>query len=253
MIKRSALYIGQVMHARYFPMHYRFNYKVFSLLLDLDELESVAKTPLLSFNRFNLFSIYTKDHGARNSTNWRAWINPLLEEQGLSNGNYRIQLSCFPRILGYSFNPLSLWFCHDENEQLIAVICEVSNTFGEYHHYVLHNHNQPLELPVKANKNKIFHVSPFINMQQQYRFSIDKPDDKLRIVINEFEDDELMLVAVQSGKRHPIKTSSLLRSFFMIPLMTFKIMLMIHWQALKIWVKGGKFHRKPKSPIEQVS
>jgi len=248
-----SLFKCDVMHRRYFPQQYRFNYKVFSFLLDIDHYQNTKSSPLISFNRWNIFSIFNKDHGARDGSEWRLWIESILEKQQLSNAKHNIKLLCFPRILGYAFNPLSLWYCYGKDGLLYAVICEVSNTFGEHHHYVLHNNNSPYNEKVKANKTKNFHVSPFINMNAEYTFTISKPNDDLSIVINEYQNDKLMLSATQHGTKHQIDTPHLLGIFCRIPLMTFKIMWMIHWQALKIWLRGGKYHKKPQAPTEDFS
>ena len=247
------LYHCEVMHRRNFPQNYRFDYKVFSFLLDIDTFKDENPSSILSFNRFNFFSIYTKDHGPRDGSQWRPWIDAILDEQNLSNAKHQIKLLCFPRILGYAFNPLSLWYCFGEDKQLYAVICEVRNTFGEHHHYLLHSNNQPYKNKVKASKKKNFHVSPFINMNAKYHFTIAPPEEELLIVINEYQNDELMLTASQLGKRHEIDTPHLFGLFFRLPFMTMKIMLMIHWQALKIWLRGGVYHKKPKAPEEDFS
>ncbi|MEB8431572.1 DUF1365 domain-containing protein [Cocleimonas sp. KMM 6892] len=248
-----SLYECDVMHRRHFPQNYRFNYKVFSFLIDIDEVKQSKVNPLFSFNRFNLYSVYTKDHGARDGSGWRAWIDTVLDERNLSKAKHQVKLLCFPRILGYAFNPLSLWYCFGEDGQLYAVVCEVSNTFGEHHHYVLHNDNQPYKGRVKAHKKKHFHVSPFISMDAEYRFTIGTPKDELMIVINEYQDNELMLTATQMGEQQEITTPHLLGQFFRLPLMTFKIMWLIHWQALKIWMRGGVYHKKPEAPKEDFS
>jgi len=246
-------YTCDVMHRRHFPQQYRFDYKVFSLLLDIDKYQDDKSSSLLSFNTFNMFSVYTKDHGPRDGSDWRAWIESILDRQQLIKAKHRIQLLCFPRILGYAFNPLSLWYCYGNDNKLYAIVCEVSNTFGEHHHYVLHNNNQPYDGKVLAKKSKHFHVSPFINMQAEYQFNIDAPDNDLRIVINEYQNNDLMLTATQRGKRQKIDTPHLLGLFFRLPLMTFKIMWMIHWQALKIWLRGGVYHKKPAAPKEDFT
>lgn len=242
-----ALYQSTVMHQRYFPQRYRFHYQVFSFLIDIDQVKTKLPTALISYNRFNLFSLYQKDHGARDGTDWRVWANKKLAQQGLSRAQHKIQLLCFPRILGYAFNPLSLWYCYGEDEQLYAIIAEVRNTFGEHHHYVLHNNNQPYQDKVRANQDKCFHVSPFISMDAEYRFIINAPDDALNIVINEYQQQRLMLTATQTGQQVPLTTLYLLYQFFRLPLMTSKIMLMIHWQAAKIWWRGGTFYKKPSA------
>lgn len=247
------LYTCDVMHRRHFPQSYRFDYRVFSLLLDIDDYQADKSSSILSFNRFNLFSVFTKDHGARDGSQWRSWADEVLDKQQLSNAKLQIKLLCFPRILGYAFNPISLWYCYGEDQKLYAVICEVSNTFGEHHHYVLHNENKPYSHDVKANKKKNFHVSPFINMNADYQFTIDSPDEDLKIIINEYQDNELMLTATQRGKERKIDTPHLLGLFFRIPFMTLKIMWLIHWQALKIWIRGGTYHKKPEAPKEDFS
>lgn len=247
------LYTCDVMHRRHFPQTYRFDYKVFSLLLDVDSFQQTNTTKVLSFNRWNIFSVFTKDHGARDGTAWRPWIDALLDKNKLNKAKHSIKLLCFPRILGYAFNPLSLWYCYGEDNRIYAIVCEVRNTFGEHHHYVLHNNNQPYEAKVKAHKKKNFHVSPFINMNAEYQFTISDPNDSLDIVINEYQDNELMLTATQRGIKKQLDTPHLLGLFCFIPLMTFKIMWMIHWQALKIWIRGGKYHKKPNAPKEEFS
>ena len=248
-----SLYRSTVMHRRYFPQTYKFNYKVFSFLIDIDRVKEKNKPGLISFNRFNLFSIHTKDHGARDGTSWRVWVDSLLDKENLSQAKASIKLLCFPHILGYAFNPISLWYCYGDDHKLYAIICEVSNTFGEHHHYLLHNNGQPYGEEILAQKNKNFHVSPFINMHAEYRFKFDQPDDELKIIINEYQDQNLMLTATQIGKKIPLTNKNLLKQFFSLPLMTMKIMLMIHWQALKIWLRGGQYHKKPSAPKEDYT
>lgn len=240
-----SLYVADVMHRRYFPQTYRFDYRVFSFLVDIDRIEEATKSPVLSHNRFNLFSLYDNDHGSRSGDGWREWIDTLLDKNGLSNAKHTIKLLCFPRVLGYAFNPLSLWYCYGKEGQLYAIVCEVSNTFGEHHHYVLHNDNQPYADKVNAHKKKGFHVSPFIDMEAEYHFILSPPDESLHIVINEYQEQALMLTATQRGQRIPFNTSKLLSLFFRMPLLTLKVMTLIHWQALKIWWRGATFYKKP--------
>lgn len=237
------IYTNEVMHARHFPVKYRFTYKVFSFFIDIDRIDEVAQQHRwFSHNRFNVFSLYDCNHGARTDQDWRGWINDLLDKHQLPAAKHKIYLLCFPRILGYTFNPLSLWFCYDADNQLQAVIGEVSNTVKQHHHYVLHNHNAPVDLPLKAVREKIFYVSPFINMQQHYHFKIHAPDQKLQVIINEYEDNKPMLIASQHGERQAFNQKQLWKCFFRMPLMTVKVITMIHWHALKIWLGGGKYH-----------
>ena len=251
MLAPAAVFPSTVMHSRRFPVAYRFSYRVFSLLVDIDRLDEVGRNPLFSTNRFNLFSLYQRDHGARDGSAWRGWAETLLRDNGIDAAIGNIQLLCFPRILGYGFNPLSLWFCHDTAGNLLAVICEVRNTFGEHHHYLLPvAANAPI---VTGSKQKVFHVSPLMAMDARYEFFIHPPGDTLNILIHEYVGNELMLIASQQGQRQPFTTGVLLRQFALIPFMTLKVMLLIHWQALKIWLKGGKFYRKPAPPTETVT
>jgi hypothetical protein len=242
------------MHRRVFPVRYRFTYRVFSVLLDIDRLDVIARqSPLFSYNRFNLISFHDRDHGPRDGTNLRAWIDGALCEAGLPPAA-RIELLCFPRVLGYVFNPMSVWFCYTPAGEPIAVLCEVHNTFGEAHGYLLSNGNKALSWPVNQSHQKRLHVSPFISMDALYRFRIYEPGERLAVVIRELQRREPMLTAAQTGQAEPFTTQSLLRAIFSIPLMTLKVMAMIHWQALRIWLKGARVHRKPKHPpARQVS
>ena len=244
---------SSVMHSRRFPVRYRFSYRIFSFLVDIDRLEEAARNPLFSFNRFNVFSLYQRDHGARDGSGWRPWVETVLQQQGITVPLGQIRLLCMPRILGYGFNPLSLWFCHARNGDLLAVICEVRNTFGEHHHYLLHEHGAALAPILTGSKQKVFHVSPFVGMQARYEFFIHSPGEKLNILIHEYEGEELMLVASQQGSCQPFSTGVLLRQFLSIPFVSLKVMALIHWQAFNIWLKGARFFRKPAPPIEEIS
>lgn len=249
----SQLYFGQVMHQRMMPMHYRFNYRVFGLMIDIDTIEQQAKSlRWLSINQFNLLSVYYKDSGARNEKPWRLWVQELLNKAHIHDIG-RIRLLCFPRVLGYTFNPLSLWFCENSAGQLIAIISEVSNTFGQHYHYVHHNSGQELIWPIHCDVDKRFHVSPFIDMNQRYHFTFDQSAQTLRILINEYQDQQLHFVASQTAELTTLNNRTLLRAFFMVPLMSFKIMTMIHWHALKIWLKGGQFHHATQQKNTEVN
>jgi DUF1365 family protein len=248
----SLLYFGNVMHHRMMPMRYRFNYKVFGLLLDIDSIEKEAQAMTwFSYNHFNLLSVKTKDHGACDQSSWRSWVLNILADSGLNNIG-RVQLLCFPRVLGYSFNPMSVWYCENTAGDTVAIISEVRNTFGGLYHYVLHDSGSALSWPVECIADKRFDVSPFIDMNQQYHFKFSKSQSALTILINEYQDDSLHLVASQTVATEAMNNSKLLRAFFMMPMMSFKIMLMIHWHALKIWLGGGKFHSYDKANQQEV-
>lgn len=250
----GCIYTGDVMHRRCFPVAYRFRYRVFSLLVDIDRIgELVRRSRLFSYNRFNLFSLHDRDHGPRDGSSLRTWAEHLLHEAGIGVGNPRIRLLCFPRVLGYGFNPLSLWYVFDAREHVIAVLCEVHNTFGEAHTYVLHDKGKPLGWPVTGHHHKRFHVSPFIDMNAEYRFRLSAPKERLQIAIREYQDQQLLLAAVQTGERQPFCDRTLVKLALRMPAMTFKVMAMIHWQALKLWLKRVPFHRKPALPLKEYT
>jgi DUF1365 family protein len=242
------------MHQRFFPVSYRFRYRVFTMLFDIDRLEELAAgTRWFSVDRFNLFSLRTCDHARRDGSPWRPWIEATLAEHGVDLEGGRIRLLTMPRFLGHAFNPLSVWYCEHRDGSPRAVMLEVRNTFGEHHHYLLHEGGTPLQWPVRAEKRKQFHVSPFIDMKPSYVFRIDAPGSVLRLAIDEYEDRKRMLVASQSGYARDFDDRALLRILFTMPWATAKVLFLIHWQALKIWVRGGRFHRKPKPPAQEVS
>lgn len=243
----SQIYVGQVMHQRFFPMSYQFRYSVFSLKVDVDQIEhEVSRLPWLSLDRFNLVSLHKQDFGARNSTSWRAWFESLVSKYGVAKPINKIELVCMPRYLGFTFNPLAMWYGYDESDQLIAIIAEVSNTFGQWHHYVLTNKGEALDTKVFATAEKVFHVSPFMNMQCEYRFKLQKPSASYQLGIYETENNKPLLNAIQVGKAVDLTSSNLLKVALKLPFNTLKVILMIHWWALKIWLKGGKFHKTPQ-------
>ena len=249
----SRLYAGEVMHRRLFPVRYRFAYRVFSILVDLDRIEAEGRRlRWFSVNRFNLASFSTRDHGPRDGSPLRPWIDARLAEHGLPPA-HRVHLLCFPRVLGYTFNPLSVWYCQNAEGEVFAINCEVSNTFGEHHHYLLHRDGQPLGNPARARAEKRFHVSPFVDMEAEYRFRFTPPGDRLAIGILEFQHGAPMLVATQVGRARPLTDRQLARLWLRIPLLPLKVMALIHWQAAKIWLRGARFHRKPDAPAKEVS
>jgi DUF1365 family protein len=250
----ASLYSAEVMHRRFFTAAYRFRYRVFSLLLDIDSIDQAANaTPVFSRNRFNLLSFYDRDHLPAGSRDLRGWAEHVLSSYGLDGAALKIRLLCFPRLLGWVFNPLSLWFCETAEGRPAAVIAEVRNTFGERHCYLLRPDPGQPEWPLRDRHAKDFHVSPFIGMQASYDFELARPDQELRVLIREFVGDRLMLIASQTGQRRPFTTRQLLWQTFRVPAQTLKVVGAIHWQALKIWLKGERYHRKPLPPTEEVS
>ena len=239
----SAIYNGVVIHKRFKPKTHFFKYKVFSLLIDLSEIyELDRKIRFFSFNKFNLVSFYEKDHGYRDGSSLVEWVKKNLNENDINCKDIRIKLLCYPRIFGYVFNPLSVFFIYDSREKLISILYEVKNTFGEQHTYIFKvTDNSNL---FQHNCLKKFHVSPFIEMNCNYFFRTLKPGEKISVIIDQYQTNEKILYASQDGKRVEFSSKELLKSYLKHPLMTFKIISAIHFEAFKLWTKGIKFIKK---------
>ena len=238
----SAIYNGKVIHKRFKPRLHFFKYKVFSLLIDLSELNILDKNiSFFSYNRFNLISFFDKDHGERDGTSLVEWVKKNLNENKIDHENIKIKLLCYPRILGYVFNPLSVFYVYNKKEELISILYEVKNTFGEQHTYIFKVGNDNL-LEHKCEKK--FHVSPFIEMNCNYFFRILKPAQRISVIIDQYQLNEKILYASQDGIREDFTSLELIKSYLKHPLMTFKIISAIHFEAFKLWTKGIKFIKK---------
>ena len=243
MLNNSCIYIGKVIHKRFKPKEHFFKYKVFSLFIDLYELKEIEKKiKFFSYNKFNLISFFDIDHGARDGTSLEDWVKKHLKNVGVLDMNIKIRLLCYPRILGYVFNPLSIFFIYDENNNLISILYEVKNTFNEQHTYVFKTERG--KNLIENSCNKKFHVSPFIDMNCKYYFRVLNPQNKLSVVINQSDDEGKLLYASQDGFKQKLSSKNLIFSYLSHPLMTFKIISAIHFEALKIWLKGIKFVKK---------
>jgi len=239
----SSIYNGTVIHKRFKPKTHYFKYSVFSLLIDLSELETLdKKIKFFSFNKFNLISFFEKDHGSRDGSSLIKWVKKILYENNIQYNNITIKLLCYPRIFGYVFNPLSVFFIYDNNEKLISILYEVKNTFGEQHTYIFKVENDSKLF--QHNCAKKFHVSPFIEMNCNYFFRILKPGEKISIIIDQYQINEKILYASQDGSRANFDSKELLKSYLKHPLMTFKIISAIHYEAFKLWTKGVRFIKK---------
>ena len=239
----SYIYNGTVIHKRFKPKKHFFKYKVFSLLIDLSELNKLdEKIFFFSVNKLNLISFYEKDHGERDGSSLINWVKRNLNDNHIITDNIKIKLLCYPRILGYVFNPLSIFFIYDKDENLISILYEVKNTFGEQHTYVfrLEGRNRL----IKNNCSKKFHVSPFIEMNCNYFFRLLKPGNKISVIIDQYDSEDQILYASQDGTRSDFNTQHLIKSYLKHPIMTFKIILAIHFEAFKLWAKGIKFIKK---------
>jgi DUF1365 family protein len=250
---RSCLYAGTVMHRRISPFSHRFAYRVFSLLLDLDEADALGRAlRFFSHNRFNLLSFHDRDHGPRDGTGLKPWIAGVVAASGADYALGRVTLLCFPRLLGYVFNPLSIFFCHDEAGRLRSILYDVSNTFGDKHGYFIDVPPSNDGLIVQSCA-KSFHVSPFLPLEGSYRFRLRAPDERLSILIRQGGPDGSALIATQTGTREPLTDARLAANLLKHPLMTLKVMGAIHFEALRLWLKGARFHRRPEPPLDSVT
>ena len=243
MIKNSFIYIGNVIHKRFKPKIHYFEYKVFSLLIDLSEIDLLDKNlKIFSYNKFNIISFYNKDHGARDGSSIKNWVIDNLKKNNIETNNIQIKLLCYPRIFGYVFNPLSIFYIYNNNSNLISILYEVKNTFGEQHTYIFKtDFNQNLIQHVCKKK---LHVSPFMEMDCVYFFRLLKPGNKISIIIDQNDKEGKILYASQDGFKSELNNNNLIKSYLKHPLMTFKIILAIHFEAFKLWTKGIKFVKK---------
>jgi len=245
------LFPGEVMHARLKPFGHRFVYTVFSLLIDIDKLgEAKRASRIFSINRPNLTSFYESDQVERPGETIRQFVDRLLAQAGQCEPAARVLLLCYPRIFGYVFNPISVYFAYDAAGDLTAMIYAVRNTFGERHTYVAPI--RPGECGpagVRQERTKIFHVSPFIEMGARYHFRVLPPGRIVRLRIHETEKGEPLLAATFVGEQKNLDTKTLAACLLQIPFMTWKITAGIHWEALKLWFKGARFHKSPPPPV----
>ena len=243
MIKNSSIYTGTVIHKRFKPKVHSFNYKVFSLLIDLSELDILDKNlKLFSYNKLNIVSFYNKDHGPRDGSSLKNWVIYNLKKNGIEIEHIQIKLLCYPRIFGYVFNPLSVFYVYDKNLNLVSILYEVKNTFGEQHTYIFKSDkNQNLIQHVCKKK---FHVSPFIEMNCVYFFRLLKPGNKISVIIDQNDKEGKVLYASQDGIKSELNNNTLIKAYLKHPLMTFKIILAIHFEAFKLWTKGIKYIKK---------
>lgn len=250
---KSALFPGHVTHARLKPKEHKLAYRIYSLLLDLDELDEVdRRLKLFSVDRFNLFSFYRKDRGDRSGSNLKAHVEKTMRAGGLEPDGGPIRLLTMPRLLGWAFNPLSVFFCYRRDGTLHAILWEVDNTFGERHGYMIPVEGDPAA-EIVQHCDKAFYVSPFMDMDLRYRFRVTPPAEKLAIRIDTFDEEGLVLTARHLAKRAELTDMALLKAFCAVPFLTLRVIGGIHWEALKIWVKGVGLRVRPRPPELPVS
>jgi DUF1365 family protein len=243
----SAIYVGNVVHTRFRPVLHRLRYRMFWLLLDLDEFALLARRlRLFSLNHFNLMDFRDRDHGDGSATPLRTQLEFLLTEAGLEPGPIRVL--CMPRVLGTVFNPLSVFFCYRRDGRLNAMLYEVHNTFGERHSYLIPVDEDEARQPVlRQSCAKQFHVSPFMDMAMTYHFNVTPPAEGALVSVDAHDAEGRLLSAVYAGTRRPLTDANLLRCFASHPLLAAQVLGAIHWEALKLWRKGLRVRPNPVS------
>ena len=249
----SALYVGVVTHRRLKPKKHALRYRTYALLVDVDELPTIGRAlRFFSHNRFNIFSLYDCDYGDGRDKPLRAEAETHMRAAGVEPDGGPIRLLTMPRILGYAFNPLSLYFCYGRDGALRAILYEVNNTFGQRHSYFL---------PVSAGQDervrqrcaKEFYVSPFMGMDMNYEFVVSPPGEKLAVTVIERDKEGVILTATQAQSRVALSDFALARVFVTHPLLTLKVSAGIHFEALRLWAKGLKLQTRPPAPDHSVT
>ncbi len=249
----SALYVGDVMHKRMKPHVHQLDYRTFMMLLDLDELPVLHKRlRLFSVDRFNLFSFHGKDRGDGSATPLKMQVEQKMRQAGITPDGGAIRVLTMPRLLGWAFNPVSVFLCYRLDGAIAAILWEVDNTFGQRHGYLLPATASP-EGVVRQSCDKSFYVSPFIAMDMHYEFRLKLPADRFAMTIGVHDAEGLLLTARQSAGRRDLTDLALLRAFCAVPLNTIKVVAGIHWEALKLWLKGVRLVKRPPPPAHPVS
>jgi uncharacterized protein len=240
----SCIYAGHVTHRRLRPRVHRLRYRVFWLLLDLDDIDGLSeKLRIFSRNHFNLIGFFDRDHGAGSAVPLRTQAETLLRRAGCQPDDVAtIKLLCMPRIMGYGFNPLSIYFCYRRDGALEAIIYEVHNTFGERHSYAVAGHGATSKVEQRCEKE--FYVSPFLSMEMSYAFHVSLPGAYVSIAIHGSERDRPVIAASLSAKRQELSEMALLKASITHPLLTLKVIAAIHWHALRLILKGFRTHSK---------
>jgi DUF1365 family protein len=248
---KAMIGFGQVRHTRLRPKHHAFTYSTFFLMLPMRSLKETGDS-VLPINRAGAISFHDEDHGDgrhADAGGALAWIDALLNSEGIFDATGEVWLHCYPRVLGYTFKPVSFWYCHATDNSLRAIVVEVNNTFGERHCYLLDQPRYGLE----HRANKVFHVSPFCEVQGDYRFRFMRTADRTIACVDHDDMNGPLIETSVSGQIQPITHLALRQALWGYPLMTMMVMARIHWQALKLWLKCVPFFTKPTPPQNFVT
>jgi DUF1365 family protein len=252
---RSRLYPGVVRHVRVRPRRHELSYRIVQVLLDLDEIEDLdGRLRLFSTRGFNLTGFQSRDHLAGTDQPLKAQVQAHLAAAGIDTRGGAIRLLCMPRILGHAFNPISLYFCHTPDGGLAAILYEVNNTFGQRHSYLIPT--RPEDVPgdrIVQTCDKAFYVSPFMPMDLTYRFKVREPGARVSVNIAAADPAGPMLFASFSGEARPLTDANLARAAAGALLLGLKVLAAIHWEALRIWLKGLRLQPRPAPPSRPVT
>ena len=248
----SNIIVGKVMHQRMRPLLHRFIYPIFFIRIDLAETDHLTGS-VFGINRFRIMSLYFKDYGPRDGSDLLVWIRQLLKTNSIhADGN--IFLQTMPRIFGYAFNPISIWYCHDTHGNLMAVLTEVNNTFGEHHLYLLQSEDgQKIQKNSALTSQKMMHVSPFCEVQGSYHFRFDERTNSCLVKIDYKDAEAVLINTAVHGKKIDFSNGNLIRVLLRQPFLTIGVMWRIHWQALLLWRKKVPFFRQPPSSVSTIT
>jgi uncharacterized protein len=240
---------GTVRHIRMRPAHNAFAYPTYFLMLPMRSLARDGAGPLTR-NKFAAISFFDKDHGDGRADALQ-WLDELLTEQGIDDAHGEVWLHCYPRVLGYTFKPVSFWYCHGSDGKLRCVVVEVNNTFGEKHVYLLND----AKLGQEMTASKVFHVSPFCNIEGQYRFRFMTSLERQRTVARiDYDDAQGALITTSvSGDLQPLNALAIRKAMLSYGAMTLAVIARIHWQALRLFFKRVPFFSKPTPPAVWVT
>ena len=254
---------GTVRHTRLHPRVHAFRYPTYFLMLPLRSMARPGghtADSALAWNRRGALSFHDADHGdgrAQQEGGTLGWLDETLRREGIHDATGEVWLHCYPRVFGFTFKPVSFWYCHraadDQNGALRAILVEVNNTFGERHCYLL---DAPA-MGSTLHATKVFHVSPFLEPSGDYQFrflqTLRDGADHILSCVDYTQNGQLVLRTSVSGRLEPLTAGSIRRALWGYPWMTLAVVLRIHWQALRLWLKGIAWHSKPATPTHSVT
>jgi DUF1365 family protein len=254
-VAASGLYAGVTHHARFRPRVHRLRYRLFMMLLDLDEAPDLSgRLKLFGYNRPGLMSVHDRDHLAGGDQPLAGQVRAYLAQAGLDLGNGAIRLLSMPRVLGFVFNPISVYFCHRPDGGLGAILYEVNNTFGQRHSYLIPVRREDAHAAqVAQDCDKRLHVSPFMEMEMRYHFQAGPPGEAVRLVVDAHDPEGLKLAASFEGRRRELTDAAILKAFLAHPLLALAVLAGIHWEAVKLLLKGLRLKPSPPHPIDPVT